>query len=226
MKRIILAMLIIGIVALAGCSNNNVNNAPNANAPVVKQNDNSGVAGVDTDKDGIPDNAEKVLGTDPLNSDTDGDGINDKEDQNPVNVDSQFTESIGTNDFSIKEVLVENNYDPVAKKDADDHLEIILVNNGNQDIANMKVFYSITDLKTNKEQSYIVPLNGFVLEKGSEKSVHIDTTQGKDHFRANPNSLYYTSTNEMKVDVIVSAENHQAQHGSVNKDAGGTEVAD
>ena len=36
-------------------------------------------AATDTDGDGIPDAAEPVLGTDPLNADTDGDGINAKQ---------------------------------------------------------------------------------------------------------------------------------------------------
>lgn len=37
------------------------------------------VAGIDTDKDGLPDNMEKALGTDPLKADTDNDGYSDKE---------------------------------------------------------------------------------------------------------------------------------------------------
>jgi len=231
MRRLLLAILIpailvIGIVALAGCSGNNI--PQNAQTPIVKQTENNASIpnGVDTDKDSIPDNAEKVLGTDPLSSDTDGDGVNDKEDKNPVNVDTEPVKTTGTNDFSIKEILVENNYDSIAKKDAPDHLEILLINSGENDISKMDVFYSITDLKTNQKQSYLVPLNGFTLEKGSQKSVHIDTETGKNHFRANPNSLYYTSTDEMRIDVIVNAINHQAQERSVNKDAGGAEVAD
>jgi len=225
MKKILIVMLIIGIVALAGCStNNNSKTVPIQNTQ-VGQNTNT-VAGIDTDKDGIPDNAEKVLGTDPLNPDTDGDGINDKEDNNPVSFDGNFVKTTGANDFSIKEVLVENNYDLVAKKDAPDHLEIVLKNNGRTDITNMEVLYTIADPTTNQEQSYFVPLKGFTLEKGSEKSIHIDTTQGTDHFRANPNSIYYTSTNELQVSVIVNAQGHLAQEGSIKKDAGGAEVAD
>ncbi len=37
------------------------------------------IAGVDTDKDGLSDDLEAALGTDPLKADTDGDGYNDKE---------------------------------------------------------------------------------------------------------------------------------------------------
>ncbi len=220
MKKILMAMLVIGIVVLAGCSTNT--------KTVPKQNtqDTNTVAGTDTDKDGIPDNAETVLGTDFSNPDTDGDGINDKEDNTPVLVNTQFVKTTGTEGFTIKEILVENNYDPVAKKDADDHLEIILKNKGTIDITNMEVFYSITDLTTNKKQSYIVPLTGFTLEAGKEKSVHIDTKQGTNHFRDNPNSIYHTSMNEQRFDVIVNAEGYNAQEETVKKDAGGEETAD
>jgi hypothetical protein len=38
----------------------------------------------DADKDGIPDRIEKILGTDPEKPDTDGDGINDGADGNPM----------------------------------------------------------------------------------------------------------------------------------------------
>jgi len=90
----------------------------------------------------------------------------------------------------------------------------------------MEIFYRITDLNTNQEQSYVVALKGFTLEKGKEKAVHIDTTQGTDHFRANPNSLYYTSMNEMSVNVAINAPGHLAQEGRIKKDKGGAEVAD
>ncbi len=38
-----------------------------------------GMSNTDTDKDGIPDDIEEVLGTDPKKADTDGDGHNDKD---------------------------------------------------------------------------------------------------------------------------------------------------
>ena len=40
---------------------------------------NIAVAGMDTDKDGLPDDMETALGTDPLKADTDNDGYNDRE---------------------------------------------------------------------------------------------------------------------------------------------------
>lgn len=232
MKNIIVIAVIIGMVAVSGCiTGQNIKSVPTQNIANTQLTNNSAqstntITGIDTDKDGIPDNAETVLGTDPLNPDTDGDGINDKQDKNPTSIDTNFVKTAGANDFAIKEVLVENNINPVTKKGVSDHLEIVLKNTGTKDITNMMLFYSITDLATNKKQSYLVPLTGFTLEQGSEKSVHIDTTKGTDHFRANPNSIYYTSMNEMKVDVTINAQGHLAQEASVKKDKGGTEVAD
>jgi hypothetical protein len=211
---LVVVMLLVGIEVLAGCT--------------TKQTDNSTAPGntVDSDKDGIPDIAEKTLGTDPLNPDTDGDGLNDKVDPHPTIYDGNISESTGTADFSIKNVIVENNYDPIAKTSAPDHLEIVLVNNGSQNISNFQVFYTITDLKTNQTQSTLLPLNGFILGSHQEKSVHIDVSGKEGHFRANPNSIYYTSKNQLQFNVLVNAQGHQAQHATVKKDAGGTEGPD
>ncbi|WP_458699686.1 hypothetical protein ACKGJI_07580 [Sulfurospirillum sp. 1307] len=180
----------------------------------------------DFDHDGIPDNSEKILGTSPYNADTDGDGINDLKDKHPLNVDTKFIKSTGVNAFKIREVLVENNYDEVAKKDAPDHLEIILQNTSSKDISDFTLFYKIVDLKTRAMQSYILPLNGFVLGANEKKSVHVDLKKAPNHFQANPNSLYYNSLNEREVSVIVNATGYKAQSSSVKKDAGGAEVAD
>ncbi|NOX16632.1 MAG: hypothetical protein GXP61_11545 [Epsilonproteobacteria bacterium] len=180
----------------------------------------------DFDHDGIPNNSEKILGTNPYNADTDGDGINDLKDKYPLNIDTKFVKSTGANDFKIREVLVENNYDEVAKKDASDHLEIILQNKSAKDISNFTLFYKIVDLKTGATQSYILPLKGFILKANAKKSIHIDTKKAKNHFGANPNSLYYNSKNKLKVFVTVNAKGYEAQSMTIKKDAGGTEVAD
>jgi hypothetical protein len=88
------------------------------------------MAQTDTDGDGIPDAAETLLGTDPLQADTDGDGQNDLADANPVFMENALDTAGATAPFSIKEALVENNYDYAAKKDATDHLELLIANTG------------------------------------------------------------------------------------------------
>jgi hypothetical protein len=224
---LLIFLLVVGsIVVFSGCvSHPQPNNTPVVLPTQVKSQTPSGSL-VDTDHDGIPDSCEKVLGTDPVNPDTDGDGINDKQDTHPTKADIQFKPSTGPKGFAIKEVLVENNYDSAAKKAASDHLEIILENPGGSDISNFSVYYKITDLNTTQEESYIKPLEGFTLKAHETKSLNIDSGENPGHFRANPNSIYYTSTDAMQFNVTVSAEGYQAQTASVEKAAGGTEVAD
>lgn len=183
-------------------------------------------AQTDTDHDGIPANAEKILGTDPQTPDTDGDGINDLKDKHPLNADINIVKSRGPLGFKIIKILVEDNYDPAHHKDAPDHLEIFLKNVSGHSIGNFTVIYRITDEKTGRSQLYSLPLNGFTLKKGEKTSVHIDTKKGKNHFRTNPNSIYYQSQNKRRVDVIVNAKGFQSQGKSVQKDAGGAETAD
>ena len=237
-KGAILLTTLITIVVLSGCSNSASTTKTSKksitqtgvakNTGAVK---NTGVAkkrpaGTDTDKDGIPDNAEVVLGTDPKNPDTDGDGMNDKEDKNPTLVDKSFIKSTGVNDFSIEKVLVENNVDPVTNKSVIDHLEVFLKNKGQKAIKDLSIYYEYNDLVDKSKQSYEMPLNGFVLNPGETKSVHIDISGKPGHFRANPSSSYYQSINPKEVKIIVSATGHQAQEASVKKDKGGAETAD
>lgn len=180
----------------------------------------------DSDNDGIPDIAEKPLGTDPLNADTDGDGIGDKLDKNPNSVDIAVPDSTGPSDFIITNVIVENNYDQLTKKDAPDHLEITLKNTGQKDISNFTVYYTITDVNTTQKESYLIPLLGFKLTNGQENTIHINTRETTGHYRLNPNGMYFTSKDQLQVDVVVNAPGYQAQKVSIKKDAAGEELQD
>jgi len=223
------AFLFIGLAS--GCAKSTpsappqlpTSDTPSVTASVPSQNPTN--SNLDSDKDGIPDAAEKVLGTDPLNPDTDGDGINDMQDNNPTIADTQVPSSTGQVGFQITNIMVENNYDPVAKKDAPDHLEIELQNTGGKDISNLVAYYTVTDLTTNQKEAYIAPLNNLILKAGETISIHFDQTEGTGHFRANPNGLYSTSKNELNFSVTINADGYQAQTAGVKKDAGGTEVA-
>lgn len=225
-KGAILFVILTAVVALTGCSNSttvkNTGTQPTNNSTKTANQP----AGADFDKDGIPDNAEVVLGTDPQNADTDGDGINDKADKNPTLVDRPFVKSTGANDFSIEKILVENNVDPVTNKAVSDHLEVFLKNSSQKAIKDFSIYYEYNDLVNNSKQSYEIPLSGFTLKPGETKSVNIDTSGKPGHFRANPNSSYYQSINPKEVKVIVSATGHQAQEMTVKKNKGGAETAD
>jgi hypothetical protein len=224
---IVLALLVIGVMALTACSGNptqlSASEKPGVTDSVPSQNPTD--SKLDSDKDSIPDVAESVLGTDPLNPDTDGDGINDMQDKSPTIADTEFTPSTGQAGFQITNIMVENNYDPVAKKDASDHLEIELQNTANKDINTMAAYYTVTDLTTNQKEAYFLPLNSFILKAGETISIHFDQAEGTGHFRANPNGLFSTSKNELKFSVTISTDGYQAQTAEVKKDAGGSEVA-
>ena len=179
----------------------------------------------DTDGDGLPDTAEKLLGTDPRNTDTDGDGQSDKTDPNPTFADN-FVPSVWSSGLVIKEVLVENNVDPLTKKTASDHLEISIINTTSTNISDMTAYYQITDLSGTTIQSFIVPLTGVILAPNTPKSIHIDIQEWENHFRADPNNLYYLSKNPLKVEVTLSAKWYKAATLGINKDAWWAELAD
>lgn len=227
MNFLVIGLLLISIVAMSGCTGNTTPNSttPASGEDQVQEKPTTS-SGTDSDGDGIPDSSEKVLGTDPLNPDTNGDGINDKADANPTLVDNPPQNTSGQVGFVIKNTLVENNYDEAAKKDASDHLEIVLENLENSEITNFTVYYTIKDLKNGDNQSYELPLDGFSLKPKETRSIHIDTEQKLEHYRANPNSLYYKSLNQLEVNVTVSAKEYQSQTSNVKKDEGGDEVAD
>ena len=222
-----LGVLAITAMGVSGCSSGGQNQTPTVSPTKTPTPTVSHTSGnVDSDGDGIPNSAEKVLGTDPLNPDTDGDGINDLQDTTPTLVDIPPQPSSGPVGFKITSILAQNNYDPVAKHDAPDHLEIELKNTAGINITDLTAYYTITDPTTNQEESYLVPLTGLGLNAGATKSIHFDQQSGMDHFRANPNGMYYTSVDELPFSVTISANGYQAQHAEVNKDAGTVEVPD
>lgn len=184
----------------------------------------SAASGVDTDGDGIPDAAETLLGTDPQNADTDGDGQNDKVDASPLKADNPIVEASTTQGFKINSVLAENNVD-AGGATVDDHLELTVTNTSATDITNgWDLFYSLTDKTTGDVQSFYLPLPGFSIPAGKTVHLHADTSGAAGHFRADPNSAYYKGKNAMQVDVILHAKGFAPQTSGVKKDAGGAEA--
>lgn len=183
-------------------------------------------AGPDTDGDGVPDASEILLGTDPLNPDTDGDGINDLQDTAPVWLDDPLAQSGPTPAFEIKEALVENNFDFEARKDATDHLELLLANTGDTDLANLSVYITVTDTESGAAEAYFKPLAGFVLPAGGEARVHFDEGTAPGHFRDNPNGIYHTTTSAKLITFEVAAPGYAPVRVEIAKDKGGAEAAD
>ena len=177
----------------------------------------------DTDGDGIPNDAEKVLGTDPNNADSDGDGQNDLADAKPLFADNPISESSTTVGFTIDAIAVENNVDASGAGVAD-HLEMKVSNSTQKDIAGFEIYYTFTDAVTGDQQAYYRKLDGFSLKTGESKSLHLDNDAATDHFSVNPNSVFYANPNLLVVDVTLHAVGYAPQTASINKDPIGKEA--
>ena len=182
-------------------------------------------ATTDTDGDGVPDISEPLLHTDPMNPDTDGDGQNDLADNDPVNAVDPTVAGGAPATYRLGEILVENNVDPATKKDATDHLEIQVLNDGATDLAGMTVYYTMTDADSGAIESYVYH-PAVVVPAGGDARIHVDEGTAPDHLRTNPNSIYLTSLAGKHVTVSVQAEGFAAVLGTVEKDPGGAETAD
>ena len=180
----------------------------------------------DTDGDGVPDTAEVLLGTDPLVADTDGDGQTDLADADATFMPNPVVLTGAVAPFSITSALVENNYDPVAKADATDHLELVVANAGTTPLSGFKIYYTITDLDSGKTEGTLLALDGFEVPAGAEGHIHLDDAAMAGHFRANPNGIYITSQAAKTVSVTLAIDGFAPVIVDIAKDAGGAEAAD
>jgi hypothetical protein len=181
---------------------------------------------LDTDGDGVPDAAEGLLGTDPMVADTDGDGQNDLADADPTFAPSLIDATGPAAPFVIKEALVENNFDYAAKKDATDHLELLLTNPGTTPLTGLSIYYSITDADSGKLEGTFRALDGFSVPAGGEARLHFDDGTMEGHFRANPNGIYTSSQAAKTFDVSVKLDGFAPAVVQIAKDKGGAETAD
>lgn len=180
----------------------------------------------DSDGDGVPDTAEVLLGTDPTVADTDGDTQNDLADAEPAFMANPIDMTGAAAPFAIKEALVENNYDYAAKKDATDHLELLVTNSGSTDLTGFSIYYSMTDADTGKVEGTFRKLDGFTVPAGGEARIHFDDGTVAGHFRANPNSIYITSQAAKTISVVLKADGFAPVSVDIAKDKGGAEAAD
>ncbi len=179
----------------------------------------------DTDGDGVPNAAEPVLGTDPKDADTDGDGINDLKDKNPVFAENPIAREGSPKAFKLTG-QVEDNADPVTKKGVDDHLELEVKNTSDRDMTDVVVYYTIKDLGTGKIEGYYKPLTGLTIKKGATTSIHFDGTEKANHFQDNPNSSYRKSANEKLFKVEMAGAGLAPMMIDIHKDQGGAEQPD
>lgn len=180
----------------------------------------------DSDGDGVPDTAEVLLGTDPMVADTDGDGQNDLADSDPAFMANPIDMSGTAAPFAIKEALVENNYDYTAKKDATDHLELLVTNSGTTELTGFSIYYTMKDADTGKVEGTFRKLDGFSVPAGGEARIHFDDGATLGHFRANPNSIYITSQAAKTISVVLKTDGFAPVTVDIAKDKGGAEAAD
>ena len=181
---------------------------------------------LDSDNDGVPDIAESLIHTDPLNADTDGDGLNDLQDDNPVYAAQPLVINGAPSPIVIVQALVEDNYDYVKKQDAEDHLELVLENASNEKLSNITVTYRIGSPDTGVTERYVVPLLGLSIAKNEKIHVHFDQNEAPKHFRANPNSIYKTEPSAKLFSISVTAQGFKPASIDLKKDTGGAETAD
>jgi hypothetical protein len=179
----------------------------------------------DADGDGVPNAAEPVLGTDPKNADTDGDGVNDLKDKNPVFAENPIARDGKPKAFKFTG-QVEDNADPVTKKGVADHLELEVKNTSGQDMTEIAIYYTVKDLGTGKTEGYYKPLSGLTIKKGEAATIHFDDVEQANHFRDNPNSSYHKSENEKLFTVELAAAGLAPMMIEIHKDKGGAEQPD
>ena len=124
---------------------------------------NPALSGPDADGDGLPDDVEKTYGTNPYTPDSDGDGQNDLQDQQPTTTDVTISEtSTVTLPVSFVDLRVENNATA-------DHLEMTLKNTGNVTLDEFDIYYLITDKLNGSTESYYVKLDGLTILPGEKR---------------------------------------------------------
>lgn len=209
----ILTTLALGIAFMTGCS-------ATGNATATQQPGTSVSSGTDTDGDGIPNDVEKTYGTNPYIADTDGDGLNDSQDQAPLSVDNPISETSTTPlPITITDLRVEDNATA-------DHLEMTIKNTGGTALGNFDIYYTITDKLDGTTESYYQKLTGLSVAPGKSQTIHFDNHTSKNgHFYGNPYGLYGTSANGLTFNIQFHNAGYQPMDTSVEK-AKGVEVAD
>ena len=216
LKTVMVSMMILSMlnIGLAGCTVKN-------SSPSATGNSGSVSSTVDTDGDGIPDSAEKTLGTNPYLADSDGDGQNDQVDALPVFTENLITEASTTPlTVTIKDVKVEDNATA-------DHLEITMVNTGASALTNFDIYFSITDQVDAKTEAYYELLKDLTINPGESKTIHFDNKVTEPgHYYGNMNGLYGSSPNGLTFDIQLHANGYAPLHFTVDKATGTAEVAD
>ncbi len=119
----------------------------------------------------------------------------------------------------ISDIEVEGNTDPATGKNLKDHLQLTINNGTIETMTGFEVFYTMTDKKTKKSESYYQKLTGFQLGPGRAATLHFDGGKGPGHYPENNKSIYRKSRNAVDFMVEVSCVGFQPAPGKATKTA-------
>ncbi|MBI3428883.1 MAG: hypothetical protein HY050_02245 [Actinobacteria bacterium] len=108
--------------------------------------------------------------------------------------------------LSITMATVENNVDPVTKKDLTDFLLLTVANKSSKAASGVEIFYTMKDSVSKASESYYQKLSNFTIKAGGVGILYFDNGAGVGHFPENKFSLYRSSQNEVKFSILLSAK--------------------
>lgn len=127
--------------------------------------------------------------------------------------------------LSVVDAMAENNVEPSTKKPIGDRLQVTLKNTSAQMLSGFEIYYTMTDAKTKKSESYYLPLTGLTIASGASSTVFFDNQPRAGHYAENPFSIYRSSKNQVDFNIEVSAKGVAVAKGTAVKGAGTGEVA-
>ena len=128
--------------------------------------------------------------------------------------------------LAVTYAAVEDNVDPVTGQAIDDRLELTLQNTGSTPLAELEVYYEMTDVVTGQKEAYYQPLTGLTLPAGQQATVYFDNQGDPGHYPENQFSLYRSSTNEVDFTIQVSTPDAQIATATAVKATGTGEKVD
>ena len=146
----------------------------------------------DTDCDGISDTDESLLGTDPLKSDTDGDGVDDYRDDYPLNANlSTDTRAPvitlnGNSTLTLYKYYDYNEAGATASDDRDGAVSVRIVGSVNTSVPKTyRIAYHATDKKGNKSVKY----RTVIVKTEIRPQVVVDNTAPSDTTGKRPSNV-------------------------------------
>ncbi len=142
----------------------------------------------------------------------------------PVTKNPILNQSVQTG-LSISMATVENNVDPVTKKDLTDFLLISVSNRSRKAATGLEIFYTMKDSVTKASESYYQKLTNITVKAGATANLYFDNGKAAGHFPENKFSLYRSSPNEVVFSIILSAKGLKIAKAVAIKSKGTGEVA-